>query len=52
MKKLIKYILLLLAIILVGYKSIYFKKLSGVNKISSEKFDAVAFKIPNYYRSG
>ena len=43
MKKRIKYILMLLAIGLVGYKSIYFKKLSEVNKMNSEKFDAVAF---------
>jgi len=43
MKKFIKYILLILVIALVGYKSVYFKKLSEVNKTSSDKFDAIAF---------
>jgi len=43
MKKLIKYILILLVIALVGYKSVYFKKLSEVNKATPETFDAVAF---------
>ena len=43
MKKLIKYTLLLLVIALVGYKSVYFKKLSEVNKTASAKFDAIAF---------
>jgi predicted lipoprotein len=43
MKKLVKYILVLLVIALVGYKSVYFKKLSEVNKTSSGKFDAVVF---------
>jgi predicted lipoprotein len=43
MNKLIKYILLLLVIALGGYKSVYFKKLSEVNKNSSGKFDAATF---------
>ena len=43
MKKGIKYILILLVIGLAGYKSIYFKKLSEVNKLNSEKFDAFAY---------
>lgn len=43
MQKIIKYTLLLLAIALVGYKSIYIKKLSEVKKTADEKFDAVAY---------
>jgi len=43
MKRIIKYVLLLLAIALVGYKSVYFKKLSTMGVGGIEKFDAVAF---------
>lgn len=43
MKKSIKYILLLLVIGWVGFKSVYIKKLSEVEKTNDEKFDAVAF---------
>ncbi len=43
MKKIIKYLLILLAIAVVGYKSVYFKKLSKVKKAATEKFDAAAF---------
>lgn len=43
MQKIIKYILILLAIALVGYKSIYLKKLSEVKNEADEKFDAVAY---------
>ena len=43
MKKIVKYGLLLLAIALVGYKSIYIKKLSDVKKTTEDKFDAAAF---------
>ena len=43
MKKIIKYILLLLVIGWVGFKSVYIKKLSEVEKTTGEKFDAVAF---------
>lgn len=43
MQKIIKYTLLLLAIALVGYKSIYIKKLSEVKKAADEKFDAVTY---------
>ena len=43
MKKLIKYILILAVIGLVGYKSIYIKKLSEVKKIEGQKFDAVTY---------
>lgn len=43
MQKIIKYTLLLLAIALVGYKSIYIKKLSEVKRTADEKFDAVAY---------
>jgi len=42
MNNTIKYILILLAVALVGYKSIYFKKLSKVKK-AEEKFDAAAY---------
>lgn len=43
MQKIIKYTLLLLAIALVGYKSIYIKKLSEVKKADDEKFDALTY---------
>ena len=42
MTKIIKYILILLVIGLLGYKSIYIKKLSGVKK-AGDTFDAVTF---------
>jgi predicted lipoprotein len=41
--KYIKYSLLLVVFALLAYKSVYFKKLSAVKKITNEKFDAVAF---------
>jgi predicted lipoprotein len=43
MNKIIKYILVLLVIGLLGYKSIYIKKLSDVKKTTGDKFDAAAF---------
>lgn len=43
MKKYIKYFLLLLLIGLVGYNSVYFRKLSGLNRTGEGKFDAPAF---------
>jgi predicted lipoprotein len=43
MQKIVKYILLLLAVGLVAYKSVYIKKLSEVKKKTNEKFDAVAY---------
>lgn len=43
MKKVIKYILILLVVGLLGYKSVYFKKLSELKKGTDEKFDAAAF---------
>ncbi|CAN5433863.1 hypothetical protein BH11BAC3_BH11BAC3_11120 [soil metagenome] len=43
MKKLVKYMLVLAVLGLLGYKSVYFKKLSEVKKVGSEKFDAVSF---------
>ena len=43
MKKPIKYVLILLIIVLVGYKSVYIKKLSQLKNTSAENFDAVAF---------
>lgn len=43
MKRVFKYALLLLAIALVGYKSVYFRKLSDARKATAEKFDAAAY---------
>jgi predicted lipoprotein len=43
MKKTIKYMLVLLLIGLVGYKSVYFRKLSEVQKMAGENFDAVSY---------
>jgi predicted lipoprotein len=43
MKKVIKYSAILLLIGFVGYKSVYFKKLSEVKQATDEKFDAAAF---------
>ena len=43
MKKLIKYIIYLLILLIVGYNSVYFKKLSDINKLSTEKFNAALF---------
>jgi predicted lipoprotein len=43
MSKVIKYVLLVVVIALVGYKSVYFKKLSTIGTEGTEKFDAVAF---------
>jgi len=42
-EKLLKYSLLIVAIIIVGFKSIYIKKLSEVKKINTAQLDAVAF---------
>jgi len=42
-KRIIKYILILLVIGLVGYKSVYFKKLSEIKDTTVDKFDAVDF---------
>ena len=43
MNKLVKYVLLVAVIGLVGYKSVYIKKLSEVKKSTGEKFDEVFF---------
>ncbi len=43
MNKVVKYILLLSVIAIVGYKSIYFKKLSEINKTADKSFDATAY---------
>ena len=43
MKKPVKYILIVLVIGLLGYNSIYIKKLSDVTKVAPKKFDAVDF---------
>jgi predicted lipoprotein len=43
MKKLIKYIIYLLILLILGYNSVYFKKLSDINKLSTEKFNAALF---------
>jgi predicted lipoprotein len=43
MHKITKYTLLLLVIALVGYKSIYIKKLSEVKKAADEKFNAGSY---------
>lgn len=43
MKKVIKYILVLLVIALVGYKSVYFKKLSTMDTVPAAQFDAVSY---------
>jgi predicted lipoprotein len=43
MKKAIKYILIIAVIGLLGYKSVYFKKLSAMKSTTGEKFDAPAF---------
>lgn len=43
MKKLLKYILLVAMIGLVGYKSVYIKKLSDVNNAAGKKFDGAGF---------
>ena len=45
MKKVIKYIFILVVIGLVGYKSVYIKKLSEVKKAEGQKFDAVAYTM-------
>jgi len=43
MNRYIKYLLLIVAIGLVAYKSVYVKKLSDMKVATDEKFDAVAF---------
>ena len=43
MNRYIKYLLLILVVGLVAYKSIYIKKLSDLKAATSEKFDAVSF---------
>jgi predicted lipoprotein len=43
MKKIIKYTVLLLVIGLAGYKSVYFKKLSEMQRPKEGKFDAAAY---------
>ena len=43
MNKVVKYILVVAVAGLVGYKSVYFKKLSEIKNTSNPKFDAVGF---------
>jgi len=43
MNRYIKYLLLIVVIGLVAYKSVYVKKLSGMKVANNEKFDAVSF---------
>lgn len=43
MKKTIKYLLLIAVVGLLGYKSVYFKKLSTLKSTAAAKFDAPAF---------
>ena len=43
MKKFVKYILVIALLGLLGYNSVYFKKLSDVQKAGNEKFDAAVF---------
>jgi len=43
MNRYIKYLLLIVAIGLVAYKSVYVKKLSTIKVVTNEKFDAVSF---------
>ena len=43
MNRYIKYLLLIVVVGLVAYKSVYIKKLSGMKVATDEKFDAVAF---------
>jgi|SRR6185503_1897860 len=43
MKSIFKYLLMALAIVLVGYNSVYFKKLSAVRKARTGNFDAVSY---------
>jgi len=43
MKSIFKYLLIALVIGLVGYNSVYFKKLSTVNRTATTNFDAVAY---------
>lgn len=43
MRNILKYILIVALIGLLGYKSVYFKRLSEVKKASTEKFDAKLF---------
>jgi predicted lipoprotein len=43
MKKLVKYLLVIAIVALLGYKSVYFTKLSEVKTTSNEKLDAVSF---------
>jgi predicted lipoprotein len=43
MNKAVKYILVIAVIGLVGYKSVYFKKLSEIKNTSNAKFDAAKF---------
>lgn len=43
MKKIVKYIIGTALVLLVGYNSLYFRKLSEVRKSDAKQFDAVAF---------
>ena len=43
MNRYVKYLLLIIVIGLVAYKSVYIKKLSGIKEATDEKFDAVVF---------
>ena len=43
MNKYVKYLLLIVVVGLVAYKSVYVKKLSEIKAVIDEKFDAVAF---------
>ena len=43
MNRYIKYLLLIVAIGLVAYKSVYVKKLSTIKVVTNEKFDAISF---------
>ncbi|KAF2515669.1 DUF2291 domain-containing protein [Flavobacterium foetidum] len=50
MKRKYLYILALLAIALLGYNSVYFKKLSDVKKAQKESFDFKAYADSLYYK--
>ena len=43
MNRYVKYLLLIIVVALVAYKSVYIKKLSGMKVATDEKFDATAF---------
>lgn len=50
MKKSIRYVLWVALVLIVGYNSVYFKKLDEVNAGSAKTFDAAGYANTYFYK--